>query len=374
LNERKKGGGAQQGSDPTMSRNPIFLGAAITVLASLAPVAPVLAQTPPRTRCAIDTHAHLDPMLILRPGMRQAGGDPARGLIARMDRYGIQTTILMPPPFPAARRRVHDARPLAAIAARRPGRIAFLGGGGTLNAMIDGARDAATVSPSLRRRFGATAQAILRAGARGFGEMTALHFSFHPRHPFEQTAPDHPLFLSLARIAARNRVPIDIHMEAVARPMRTPETLIRRSPRNPEMLRPNIAAFKRLLGHAPGATIIWAHAGWDNTGQRTPALMRRLMAAHPNLVMALKVARIDYMGRANRPLDQAGKLRPEWRALIAAFPDRFIIGSDQFHGIPGVSRRWPESFAPTLRLLRQLPPALARRIACRTPRRLFGLR
>ena len=34
---------------------------------------------------------------------------------------------------------------------------------------------------------------------------------------------------------------------------------------------------------------------------------------------------------ANAPLGAGGRLKPEWLALLRAFPDRFVIGSDQFY-------------------------------------------
>ena len=99
---------------------------------------------------------------------------------------------------------------------------------------------------------------------------------------FESTPPDHPLFLVLADIAADNDMPIDLHMEAVPQDMPTPPRFALRGP-NPSNLKENISALERLLDHNPRPRIIWAHAGWDNTGERTVRLMRSLLAKHPNL-------------------------------------------------------------------------------------------
>jgi len=52
---------------------------------------------------------------------------------------------------------------------------------------------------------------------------------------------------------------------------------------NPASLHENITAFRRLLDHNPRARIVWVHAGWDLTGERTVALMRSLLEAHRNL-------------------------------------------------------------------------------------------
>ncbi len=73
------------------------------------------------------------------------------------------------------------------------------------------ATPAGDVDAALRKRFTDRAEAIVAAGAKGFGEFTALHLSMQTWHPFLEVAPDHPLFLLLADIAARHGLPIDIH-------------------------------------------------------------------------------------------------------------------------------------------------------------------
>ncbi len=83
----------------------------------------------------------------------------------------------------------------------------------------------------------------------------------------------------------------------------------------------DIAAFERLLAHNPRAKIIWAHAGADGTGFRTPDLCRRLLLAHPNLYMEIKADPLN-PGK-NYPLVD-GKIKPEWLKLFEDFPDRFI--------------------------------------------------
>ena len=75
---------------------------------------------------------------------------------------------------------------------------------------------------------------MIKDGALGFGEITALHLSFRRTHPFEETPPDHPLYVLLADIAARLGVPIDIHMEAVSGGTAVPGWIQKRSSLNPE--------------------------------------------------------------------------------------------------------------------------------------------
>ena len=69
-----------------------------------------------------------------------------------------------------------------------------------------------------------------------------------------------------------------------------------------------------------------SHAGWDNTGARTVDLMRDLLEAHDNLYMSLKVA--GGTVKDTRPTKKRGKLKGDWKRLIEAFPERFMIGSD----------------------------------------------
>src|SRR5438067_1035055 len=91
--------------------------------------------------------------------------------------------------------------------------------------------------------------------------------------PSYQSVPtDNPLFMLLTDIAAAHNMPITLHMEAVSKTMPIPESWHVKNPPNPAQLPANMAAFEKLLAHNPAAKIIWAHAGWDNTGDRTPEL------------------------------------------------------------------------------------------------------
>jgi len=245
-----------------------------------------------------------------------------------------------------------------------PRRFAFVAGGESLNPMIHAVAPD-KVTPEHVRRFRQEAAGIVAAGAVGFGELTSEHFSSgRGRHPYESTRPDHPLFLALADIAAQNAMPIDLHMEAVPQDMAMPDRMRERGT-NPERLKENISGFERLLAHNRKARIVWAHCGWDLTGERTVPLMRSLLERHPNLYMSIKV---DPSGTQHTsPLTPDGLLRPEWVALLRAFPDRFMIGSDQFF----------EEGAGRLALARQLVDALpgdiVRLIASENAKQIYGL-
>lgn len=331
----------------------------------------VLADDPARPPF-IDTHTHLD-------GITASGTDypaAAETALAAFAAPGVRTGIVMPMPFNTTER-AFDVAELAPVVERCRQRLAFGGGGGTLQPMI--ATAPAQVNADLRRRFTDTADAIVKAGAVVFGEMAALHLSFNASHPFEEIPADHPLFLLLAEIAARARIPIDLHIDAVTRDSPTPPPLRQLSPNNPATLKENIRGFERLLAHARDATVVWAHSGADQTGQSTPALYKRLMQAHPNLVLQLKIGATTVPGRSlfvqNDVLD-GDRLRPEWLDVIRSFPDRIVLGGDNFHSAPSARTPFqrPQDNGPRARvLLQQLPADLARKVASENALRIYRL-
>jgi len=109
----------------------------------------------------------------------------------------------------------------------------------------------------------------------------------------------------------------------------------------------------------------------------TPDLLHRLLAAHPNLFLALRVppriARPDGRPIPNRLVDPDHNIRPDWLRLLQEFPDRFVIGADKFIGPSGEKARVAASFDPTWALVEQLPDALAEKIGGANARRIYGL-
>lgn len=314
----------------------------------------------------IDTHAHLS--AASGPNLDDYRG-AAEIAVATMDDCGIEMSILMPPPRAAGQRDRSDHEPYIELARAFPGRFAYLGGGGSLNPMIHAASARGSVGDADRAAFAARAEQILRDGALGFGELTALHFSMADGHPFLQAPPDHPLFLLLADIAARHGVPIDLHMEAADRDLTTPPAIARRGSANPARIEANQEPFERLLAHNRGARIVWVHFGWDNTGQRTTDRARRLLETHENLFISIKIAP-DAL--AENPL-RAGGISPDWVALISDYPDRFVIGADQFHIAPAARIVGPPSVNGARAVLDGLPPELARRVGMENARRIYNL-
>lgn len=330
-------------------------GLFLAVAACFGPAAALGAEAVPGAIPILDTHAHI---------IRSSRSSPApEAAIRTMDALGVERAILLPPPFPPGHRGRYGRPELEEVVGDHPGRFAFAAGGGLLNPLIHDVAPESVTRKHLEA-FRAAAARIVKSGAAGFGELTAEHFSSgRGNHPYESTPADHPLFLALADVAAEHGMPIDLHMEAVPRDMDMPARM-RRSP-NPERLKENISGLERLLAHNRKARIVWAHAGWDLTGERTVALMRALLGRHPNLHMSIK---LDPRGpRRNAPLALDGGLRPDWAALLREFPDRFLIGSDQFF------EEGNDRLLLARRLVDALPAEVARLVASENAKKIYRL-
>jgi predicted TIM-barrel fold metal-dependent hydrolase len=315
---------------------------------------PAGAQPVPALTPYIEVHTHFDEHDI--DGAIQSA-------LAAVSRQNAAKVFFQIPPDTYDHPGHYDADVILSAASKHPDRLAVLGGGGSLNAMIQQSVASGNAGDEVQRQFEAAAEALIRDGVVGFGEMTAEHFD--GATPYQSAPADHPLFLLLADIAARHGVPIDLHMEAVPAPMPLPPGL--KSPPNPSQLHDNITAFERLLAHNPRATIIWAHAGSDNTGYRTPDLSRQMLQAHANLYIEIKVDPLSH-GK-NYPMLDDGTIKPDWLTLFQEFPDRFIVGSDQHYPEPpGTEQRWQT----VVLLLNQLPSDLRRTIGTDNALRIFG--
>ncbi|HLX22529.1 MAG TPA: MmgE/PrpD family protein [Usitatibacter sp.] len=288
----------------------------------------------------MDCHVHMD---------KAAGERSIEDAVRAMPIENAAMYLFLPSPFPERSALSFDIEEIQAAARNFPGKVATLGGGGTLNPMIQEAVKAGSVSAELEARFRARALEIEKLGAAGFGELAAEHKPSESTPSIQSLPPDHPLLVLLMDIAADARMPITLHMEAT---------------------QGNIAPFERLLTHNERARLVWAHGGWDNTGLRTPRLCRLLLSAHPNLFMELK---IDPRNPGlNSPLTEgaSGKVKPEWLSLFGDFPERFVMGSDQHYPMPGDAvQRWQGIVA----LFNELPAELRRAFGLDNPRRIYRL-
>lgn len=318
------------------------------------------------------THTHIWPSAKRRENFDDWDGATRNGL-KLLDDNGIRAAIVMPTPSPMRNSDLSFFDGLLRATRKYSDRFKLAGGGKSLNGMIGGIRPE-YVDDNVRRRFIARAEELIRKGAIGFGETTALHFSQFEGHPFEEAPPDHPLYLLLADLAAKHDVPLDIHMEAVTHDWTVSDDLRKRGRINPGMVNENIAAFERLLAHNPTARIIWVHLGVNNTGQRSPELMTRLFRKYPNLYASISGG--HRFTRTDRLIVPGAGLDPRWRAFFLEFSDRLMIGSDAFFQPEQPRHKMPEFLASTIRLVRStkfLPPDVARKVAFENAQRVFKL-
>lgn len=107
--------------------------------------------------------------------------------------------------------------------------------------------------------------------------------------------------------------------------------------------------LERIFRQQPSARILWAHAGFEE-----PARVAAMLQRHQNLWADLSM-------RGDITLQ--GRLRPEWRTLLTAHADRFMVGTDTYTPSRwdqvSVHARWARGW------LAELPRAAAERIAWR---------
>jgi len=115
-------------------------------------------------------------------------------------------------------------------------------------------------------------------------------------------------------------------------------------------------ALEQLLDVRPDITVLWAHAGMT----ATPGTVQRLLTLHPNLFVELAL---------REDIAPNGQLDPDWAALFAQFPERFMIGTDTW--IPSQWTNLPTLMARVRTWLRQLPTDLAENVAWRNADRLL---
>ena len=113
----------------------------------------------------IDVHSHLDP------------ADPEGSVKAALDVMAMahmKKVVFMPSPFGPDDKVAFEAEKFMDTVKKHSDKIAFLGGGGTLNVMIQ-AEAGKAVSPETLKKFRAQAEKLLSEGAVGFGGISAEH-------------------------------------------------------------------------------------------------------------------------------------------------------------------------------------------------------
>ncbi len=117
-------------------------------------------------------------------------------------------------------------------------------------------------------------------------------------------------------------------------------------------------AVERIFRQDPQAEVLWAHAGFED-----PPVVREMLERHPRLWAELSI-RSDVADN--------GKVAEEWRPVLLAFPDRFMVGTDTY--LPWHWGTVVDHAAWTRQWLSDLPREVAERIAYRNGEAVLGAR
>lgn len=156
--------------------------------------------------------------------------------------------------------------------------------------------------------------------------------------------PNDAAFLDIVKLGAERGVPIVIHYE----------------------LTPTAGAqLEKALGARPDAVIVLAHAG-----EAKPADLEKILARNSNLMVDLSGMHFQ---RTPSLATETGPLDARWKALIEKMPERFLMGIDVWA---------PRLFEPamldrlmkwTRRVLGELSPSVAERVAWKNAAKLYRL-
>jgi predicted TIM-barrel fold metal-dependent hydrolase len=156
--------------------------------------------------------------------------------------------------------------------------------------------------------------------------------------------PNGPVFGKILDAAAKFEVPIVIHYELTD----AAETALDRA----------LAAHRK-------TTIVLAHGG-----EGPPGRLDRLLLRNPNLFVDLSGMHFQ---RTPALASETGPLDPGWKALIEKMPDRFMIGMDVWAARLFEPAMLDRLFGWTRRILGELKPDVAERVAHRNAAKLYRL-
>ncbi len=157
-------------------------------------------------------------------------------------------------------------------------------------------------------------------------------------------SPADPAFVKLLEVAGRQKVPVVIHQELDAGAT---------------------TALEAGLKAVPSAVLVLAHAG-----SATPAVLDGLLARHPNLMIDLSGMHFQ---RTPALATEKGPLDPAWKTLIDKRPERFLIGVDMWAARLFEPAMLDRLMSWTRRILGELSPEAAERVAHRNATALFRL-
>ena len=150
---------------------------------------------------------------------------------------------------------------------------------------------------------------------QGIGEVFTRHDDLTALTSGDTPRANNEAMTRIYHLAAENDLPVLVHSNITSKREKNPLYL---------------AEIEQPLGQHPRTRFIWAHAGTSAEIHRHQTQMdfllptlTRLLATYPNLYVDLSWSMLTpYL------LDEQGRARPEWVALVERFPERFMLGSD----------------------------------------------
>ena len=124
-------------------------------------------------------------------------------------------------------------------------------------------------------------------------------------------------------------------------------------------------ALDRALAAHRKTTVVLAHGG-----EGPPGRLDRLLMRNPNLYVDLSGMHFQ---RTPALASETGPLDPGWKALIEKMPDRFMIGVDVWAARLFEPAMLDRLFGWTRRILGELKPDVAERVAYRNAAKLYRL-
>lgn len=181
---------------------------------------------------------------------------------------------------------------------------------------------------------------------QGIGEVFTRHDDLTALISGDTPRANNEAMSKVYKLAGEQDLPVLLHSNITSKRERNPLYL---------------AEIEEPLAQFPDTRFIWAHAGSSveihRHQTRMPFLLpelTRLLAQHRNLYVDLSWSMLTpYL------LDEQGKARPEWVALVERFPERFMLGSDVVGRFDKVGQEL-RSFDP---FLDALPESVARKVA-----------
>lgn len=181
---------------------------------------------------------------------------------------------------------------------------------------------------------------------QGIGEVFTRHDDLTALTSGDTPRANNEAMTRIYHLAAEQDLPVLIHSNITSKRERNPLYL---------------AEIEEPLRNHPHTRFIWAHAGTSMEIHRHQTqldfllpTLSRMLESYPNLY-------VDLSWSVLRPylLDEQGKPRSEWVALVKRFPERFMLGSDVVGQFDSLGKQL-QSFDP---FLDALPAEIAQKVA-----------